>query len=43
MDRNVFMGIWALIMVPLATFLGIIGMIVGVVVILLLGMGSKEG
>jgi hypothetical protein len=29
--------------VPLATFLGIVGMIVGVAVILLIGLGSKEG
>lgn len=43
MDRNTFIGIWALLMVPLATFLGIVGMIVGVAVILLVGMGSKEG
>ena len=43
MDRNTFIGIWALIMVPLATFLGIVGMIVGVAVILFLGLGSKEG
>ncbi len=43
MDRNTFIGIWALIMVPLAAFLGIVGMILGVVVILFIGMGSKEG
>jgi hypothetical protein len=43
MDRNTFIGIWALIMVPLATFLGIAGMILGVAVILLLGIGTKEG
>jgi hypothetical protein len=43
MDRNTFIGIWALLMVPLATFLGIVGMILGVAVILLMGMGSKEG
>ena len=43
MDRNLFIGIWALIMIPLATFLGIVGMIVGVAGILMLGMGSKEG
>jgi hypothetical protein len=43
MDRNTFIGIWALLMVPLATFLGIVGMIVGVAVILLIGLGSKEG
>jgi hypothetical protein len=43
MDRNIFIGIWALVMVPLATFFGIIGMIVGVAVILFVGMGSKEG
>ena len=43
MDRNTFIGIWALLMVPLAAFLGIVGMILGVVVILFLGMGGKEG
>ena len=43
MDRNLFIGIWALLMIPLATFVGIVGMIVGVIVILFLGMGSKEG
>jgi len=43
MDRNILIGIWALLMVPMATFLGIAGMILGVAVILLLGMGSKEG
>lgn len=43
MDRNTIIGIWALLMVPLATFLGIAGMIIGVVVIMLLGLGSKEG
>jgi hypothetical protein len=43
MDRNIIIGIWALLMVPMATFLGIAGMILGVAVILLLGMGSKEG
>jgi hypothetical protein len=43
MDRNTFIGLWALCMVPLATFLGIVGMIVGVAIILLLGLGSKEG
>lgn len=43
MDRNTFIGIWALLMIPLATFLGIVGMIVGVVVIMMLGMGGKEG
>lgn len=43
MDRNLFIGIWALLMIPLATFAGIFGMILGVVVILFLGMGSKEG
>jgi len=43
MDRNLFIGIWALLMIPMATFLGIFGMIVGVIVILFLGMGSKEG
>jgi hypothetical protein len=43
MDRNTFIGIWALLMVPLATFLGIVGMIVGVAVILFVGMGTKEG
>ncbi len=42
MDRNTFIGIWALLMVPLAAFLGIVGMILGVVVILFIGMGSKE-
>jgi hypothetical protein len=30
-------------MIPLATFMGIAGMILGVAVILFLGMGSKEG
>jgi hypothetical protein len=30
-------------MIPLATFMGIAGMILGVLVILFLGMGSKEG
>jgi hypothetical protein len=43
MDRNTFIGIWALLMIPMATFLGIVGMIVGVAVILFLGVGSKEG
>lgn len=43
MDRNLFIGIWALLMVPLATFLGIVGMILGIAVILLMGIGSKEG
>jgi hypothetical protein len=43
MDRNTFIGIWALLMVPLATFLGIVGMILGVAVILLIGLGTKEG
>jgi len=43
MDRNTFIGIWALLMIPLATFLGIVGMIVGVAVILFLEVGSKEG
>jgi hypothetical protein len=43
MDRNTFIGLWALLMVPLAAFLGIVGMIVGVAVILFAGMGSKEG
>jgi hypothetical protein len=43
MDRNTFIGIWALLMVPLAAFMGIAGMIIGVGVILLLGIGSKEG
>jgi hypothetical protein len=43
MDRNLFIGIWALLMIPLATFMGIVGMIVGVIVILFLGMGAKEG
>ncbi len=43
MDRNTFIGFWALLMVPLATFLGIPGMILGVAVILFMGMGSKEG
>jgi hypothetical protein len=43
MDRNLFIGIWALLMIPLSTFMGIAGMILGVAVILLLGIGSKEG
>ncbi len=43
MDRNTFIGIWALLMIPLATFAGIAGMIVGVAVILFMGMGTKEG
>jgi hypothetical protein len=43
MDRNLFIGIWALLMIPLATFMGIAGRRLGVVVILFLGIGSKEG
>lgn len=43
MDRNLFIGIWALLMIPMATFLGIVGMIIGVAGILFLGIGSKEG
>ena len=43
MDRNTFIGLWALLMIPLSAFLGIVGMIVGVLVLLFLGMGSKEG
>ncbi len=43
MDRNLFIGIWALLMIPMATFLGIIGMVVGVAGILLMEIGSKEG
>ncbi len=43
MDRNLFIGLWALIMIPLATFMGIAGMILGVLIILFLGMGRKEG
>lgn len=43
MDRNTFIGLWALLMVPLATFLGIAGMILGVAVILFAGIGSKDG
>jgi hypothetical protein len=42
MDRNTFIGIWALLMIPLATFLGIAGMILGVIVVLFLGIGSKD-
>lgn len=42
MDRNIFIGFWALLMVPLSTFLGIAGMIIGVAVLMLLGLGSKE-
>jgi len=42
MDRNTFIGIWALLMIPLATFLGIAGMILGVIVVLFLGVGSKD-
>lgn len=43
MDRNMFIGLWALLMIPLATFMGIAGMILGVAIILFLGIGSKEG
>ena len=43
MDRNLFIGLWALLMIPLASFMGIACMILGVVVILFLGIGSKEG
>jgi len=43
MDKNLFIGLWALLMIPLATFMGIAGMVLGVAVILLLGIGSKEG
>jgi hypothetical protein len=43
MDRNTFIGFWALLMVPLAAFLGIGGMVIGVAVVMLLGLGSKEG
>ena len=42
MDRNTIIGIWALLMVPLAAFLGIAGMVIGVAVIMLLGLGGKE-